>query len=324
MKVIELLPVARKVVCTLLAVKPGEEVLILADSATDLAMVQALSGVLKEIGAEYSLTFIPTRDQGKNELTKFVEQGLDAVAVVIGVTAASGAGCYAKRIAQLKNEKRLRLMSMVLRDYEDWTGGAASADYHLIKQRGDRLGKIWSQGTTLTLTSPQGTTLHAHIAGQKLVPNLGFATQPGESAAFPDGEQSQMPTEGTAEGVVVIDGPLYRFGIPEEPVKFYIEKGRVRSVEGKGKVADRIREVIATCPQADNFAEVGIGMNDRAELNGRFEEEKKALGTAHIALGDNISYGGTVVCDLHMDMVLYKPTLQIDSQVVLADGKLTI
>ncbi|HEV2357945.1 MAG TPA: leucyl aminopeptidase [bacterium] len=325
MRVAEMLPAARKVVCKLLAVKPGEEVVVIADSDTDTAMVYAIVGTLKDVGAEYSLAFIPNRAGIRNhDLTKFVDQGLEAADVVIGITTASPAGAYAKRIAQLKNAGRLRSMSMVLRDYEDWTGGAASADYDGIRDRGNRLGEIWARGKELRLTSPAGTEFHARIEGEKLEPNLGFATQAGEAAAFPDGEQSQMPTEGTAQGVIVIDGPLFRFGIPQRPLVFHVEEGRVRSIDGTGNVAERIRRLLATHRNADNVAEIGVGLNDGAEFNGRFEEEKKALGTVHVALGDNISYGGTVACTLHMDMVLYNPTLRIDSRVVLEGGKLTI
>jgi aminopeptidase len=199
MRVAELLPAARKVVCKLLAVRPGEEVVVIADSDADTAMLGALVGTLKDVGAEYSLTVIPNRSGTRNhDLTKFVEQGLEAVGVVIGITAASPAGCYAGRISQLKNAGRLCTMSMVLRDYRDWTSGAASADYDKIKDRGDRLGEIWARGKELCLTTPAGTELYARIEGEKMEPNLVFATSPGEVAAFPDGEQSQMPTEGGA------------------------------------------------------------------------------------------------------------------------------
>jgi leucyl aminopeptidase (aminopeptidase T) len=306
-------------------VKPGEEVVVIADSDTDTAMVYAIAGMLKDVGAEYSVAFIPNRSGTRNhDLTKFVDQGLEIADVVIGITAASPAGAYATRIGQLKNAGRLRCMSMVLRDYDDWTGGAASADYERIKERGNRLGEIWARGKELRLTSPAGTELYARIEGEKMEPNLGFATQAGEAAAFPDGEQSQMPTEGTAQGVVVIDGPLFRFGIPQPPLVFHVEDGRVRAIEGKGTIADRMRSILAKHRNADNVAEIGVGLNDGAEFNGRFEEEKKALGTVHVALGDNVGYGGTVGCALHMDMVLYSPTLRIDSRVVLEGGKLTI
>jgi leucyl aminopeptidase (aminopeptidase T) len=149
---------------------------------------------------------------------------------------------------------------------------------------------------------------------------VGFPTPPGDAAAFPDGEQSQMPTEGTARRVVVLNGPIPGLGMPDHRIALHVEAGRVQSIEGNGKVAERLRGMLATYPNADNFAEVGVGPNDGAGLNGRCEEEKKALGTMHVALGDNTSYGGTVSFGMHLDLVLYRPTLAIDACTVLEDG----
>ena len=63
-----------------------------------------------------------------------------------------------------------------------------------------------------------------------------------------------------------------------------------------------------------------IGLNPASRRNGDFEEEKKARGCVHVAIGDNIFYGGTVQCQVHMDMVLYDPTVHLDDQVVVANG----
>ncbi len=72
---------------------------------------------------------------------------------------------------------------------------------------------------------------------------------------------------------------------------------------------------------ADNVAEVGIGLNPLSRRNGDFEEEKKARGNAHVALGDNVYYGGSVRSPIHMDMVLYRPTVQLDGRTVVEDGR---
>jgi leucyl aminopeptidase (aminopeptidase T) len=51
-------------------------------------------------------------------------------------------------------------------------------------------------------------------------------------------------------------------------------------------------------------------------------EAKKAWGTAHVALGDNRSLGGTVESPLHIDFILLRPTVWLDGREVVRDGKL--
>ena len=77
-------------------------------------------------------------------------------------------------------------------------------------------------------------------------------------------------------------------------------------------------------PQARNLAELGVGTNDQAEIKGTVLEDEKVLGTVHLALGYNVSMGGTVNVGFHVDGILKKPTLKIDGQAILIDGEMQI
>jgi hypothetical protein len=37
-------------------------------------------------------------------------------------------------------------------------------------------------------------------------------------------------------------------------------------------------------------------------------------------MGDNVFYGGTVSSPVHMDMVLYRPTVLLDDKVIVEGG----
>lgn len=75
---------------------------------------------------------------------------------------------------------------------------------------------------------------------------------------------------------------------------------------------------------AFNVAELGIGTNDRARITGNVLEDEKAIGTAHIAFGDNKSMGGTVRVASHLDGVILSPTVLIDGKPVLEGGELVL
>ena len=91
-------------------------------------------------------------------------------------------------------------------------------------------------------------------------------------------------------------------------------------MSGEGPEAGHLRHILETVPDADNVAEFGIGLNGACLHNGSFQEEKKARGNVHIAFGDNIYYGGTVRCPVHLDMVIYRPTVRLDDRVLVENG----
>ena len=64
---------------------------------------------------------------------------------------------------------------------------------------------------------------------------------------------------------------------------------------------------------ADIFAEIAIGLNPNFLINGDFEEEKKALGNVHFALGKT----PVVYSAIHMDLIMREGTVKIDDKIVL-------
>ena len=75
---------------------------------------------------------------------------------------------------------------------------------------------------------------------------------------------------------------------------------------------------------ARNIAEFGIGVNEKAILSGVVLEEEKMLGTCHIALGSNFTFGGNVRADIHWDTILIQPTIYFDNEKVMDSGELLL
>ncbi len=322
---IDLFRSSRLIVEKLLAVRPDEQVAIVCDPRSEMGMVHALAGAAESVGAEFTILMMPTRPKTRsNELTRVVERALRGADCMIGLTAASGAPTYSGAVKELYKLKRLRAISMVFRNFRHFTEGGALADYDQLLKDGQRLKELWSAGRTMRVTTPAGTDLEAPVACDDVIVECGFATEPGQEAAFSDGEVSSRPLEGTAEGRVVVDGPICYLGLPDKPIALRVQKGRVTGVEGDSRQADQLREILDTIENADNIAEFGIGLNPCSLRNGDFEEEKKARGLVHVALGDNLFYGGTTRCAVHMDMVLYKPTVTLDGRPLVASGQVKL
>lgn len=310
---------AKLIVETLLAVKPGEQVALVTDAQSAAEMVRALSEATAAIGAEPTELLMPVREPSRrNELTPVVAAALAKADCLIGLTGAGGAPTYASEVKALYEAKTLRGLSMVMRSLENFTTGGALADYAALLEEGERLAEVWRRATRIKVTTPAGTQLESTIQNERVFVECGYATEPGQEAAFSDGEVSQMPNQGAATGQVVVDGPVAHLGAGE-PIHLQIADGRVTSVAG-GQRADELAEIIRTVPNADNMAEIGIGLNPACRRNGDFEEEKKARGYVHVAIGDNVFYGGDVRCGVHMDMVLYQPSVWLDESLVVDRG----
>lgn len=321
---IDLTRSADLIVRKLLAVKPGEQVAIVCDPHSEMAMAHALAGVIESVGGEFTILTMPTRElERKNDLTPIVEAGIRQASCLIGLTGASGAPTYARAVKELYDAGKLRGMSMVMRSVDNFTRGAARADYDALRREGEQLAAVWRQAERIHLTTAGGTDIQAPIRGEAVIIECGFATEPGLEAAFSDGEVSQMPNEGSAEGVLVIDGPIALVGNPDSPITLQVKAGKVVAVEGDSTQAEALRQIVQDIPAADNIAEFGIGLNPLARRNGDFQEEKKARGNVHVALGDNLFYGGQVQSAVHIDMVMYRPTLQLDERVIVAEGRLS-
>jgi leucyl aminopeptidase (aminopeptidase T) len=188
-----------------------------------------------------------------------------------------------------------------------------------------QVGEAWDRDSRFRLTSEGGTDLSGSIEGRPGRVLDGIARADGQYMAPPDIEAGTAPIETTATGTVVIDADLLFMGegpLPE-PVVIHFEEGEMVGVEGAHR--DRLVDMIDRCDddRMTNLAEVSMGLNPLGTICGVAMETESALGTAHIALGNSIAYGGTVDAAAHLDCVMAEATLEIDGEVVISRGEPT-
>jgi leucyl aminopeptidase (aminopeptidase T) len=152
----------------------------------------------------------------------------------------------------------------------------------------------------------------------------GICRNPGEVSAYPGGEVSLPPLEGTTEGVVVIERVMTDLGALAEPLTWTVRDGLVVAIDGGAQAAD-LRAMIDGVEGATNIAELGIGLNPLARIGPHITEAKKRLGTAHMAIGDNAGgYGGVVESPLHLDGLILDVSIAVDGADLVRDGALQL
>jgi leucyl aminopeptidase (aminopeptidase T) len=205
---------------------------------------------------------------------------------------------------------------------EDTLVRCLDADVHRIARRAERVAEILTRGKIARVTSPAGTDVTLPIDGIKAIASTGLILAPGRFGNLPSGEAYLMPVEGAAEGIVVVDGAMAGLGVIEDaPIRIRIVGGRAVEVTG-GEEARKLLDLMERAgPEARNVAELGVGTNDRARITGTILEDEKILGTVHVAFGNNASMGGTVKVPFHLDGVILAPTLVVDGEVLLEEGR---
>ena len=92
----------------------------------------------------------------------------------------------------------------------------------------------------------------------------------------------------------------------------------------EGAEAGRLEEMLDRCAdeRMSNVAEVSMAFNPAGRVCGVAMETESSRGTAHIALGNSIAYGGVVNAVAHLDCVMKDATLEVDGRPVMVAGEL--
>lgn len=196
-----------------------------------------------------------------------------------------------------------------------------SADYEQIATFTSSLAERLHGSSTVHVTTALGTDLRMSLTGREWRQDTGKLRGQGAFGNLPAGEIYIAPIEDSAEGVLVIDKCLPGLLLPE-PVKFLFEKGCVTKIEG-GAGAEYLEKAIALHgDSARVIAELGIGTNPIARLQGNIITDEKVLGTIHIAIGQSDFIDGKNVATTHIDGVVGQPTLEIDGKTLINNGEL--
>jgi leucyl aminopeptidase (aminopeptidase T) len=200
------------------------------------------------------------------------------------------------------------------------------ADYHAIAERTRRITDLLTAAKVARVTTAAGTDITIPIDGITAIASTGLFFEPGAFGNLPSGEAYMMPVEGAAEGVFIVDGSMAGIGdlAGKTPITIKVEKGYATEITG-GPEAELLRGKLEPLGKAAfNTAELGVGTNDAARIIGNILEDEKVMGTIHIALGNNMSMGGTVDVPIHLDGIIKDPTVELDGTKIMEKGKLLV
>ena len=308
-----------------LAVGAGEEIVLLTDQGTDPDVVDGLSKGILERDARPLVARMPSPRLPGAEPPAAVAAMMRQAAATIELTSLFIGSSAARRAATAGGARYLAMPGVRLDTFRP--GGPLAVDFERLRIDAEHVGAAWGRAREFRLTSRGGTDLRGSIEDRPGRVLDGMAREPGAYMAPPDVEAGTAPVEGTATGVVVVDADLLFMGEGplDEPVVLHVADGRMTRIEGAGRGRGRLLAMLERCAddRMANIAEVSVAFNPAGVVCSVPMETESSRGSAHIALGNSIAYGGRVNAVAHLDCVIRDAALELDGRLVIAEGTLS-
>lgn len=306
-------------------VKPGENLLILADTKTDIDVAQACLKAGINASPNAQLLVIPwmavadTREFSQTAVSAI--QGAD---VIIGLCETM---FVEKEFTQAARQNGTRIASTTVAGMEDFAiEGIVDVDYDKMIAIAQRGCELWENAETCQVKSDLGTDISFLMKGRPALVGDGMASEPGEADFFPGVSIANAPVEETINGVIVIDGNIPPGRLVNDPVTCVLEKGIIEAIDG-GEDAKTLRDQLemSNDPIAKHLCHFTLGLNPRAKTTGHVHQDEHVLGAITFGFGsqDPDFKGKVPPCNVHFDVVLRSPTILLDGVLMCANNQLS-
>ncbi len=320
MKEIQMYKGAQRILETCAGLKSGEKVLILTDFLKE-PIGRILADAAIDKGAEVVLMIMPPRELDGQEPPDVAATALKGADLILTPVARSVTHTNAIKDAIAAGSRGIMLSAFVP---EQLISGGIYADFERQRPLCEKVAKLLEEAVSARLTTPAGTNLVFDLSNRKGNAHPGIAMKSGQITTVPNIEASVSPVEGKTEGMLVGDGsiPYYEIGVLTAPVYMKVKDGRVVDIQG-GTQAITIAGMMAAQddPNVYNIAQLAFGLNPLCSMSGVMLDDEGVYGTAHIGIGTSTLLGGKIKTKMHFDILMWKPTLELDGKIVLKDGE---
>lgn len=299
-----------------LAVREGEDVLVIADTET-VELGTAMREGAERVGADAVLAVMTPRATSGTEPPRTIADALAACNAYIAPTSQSLSHTRARKRASDLGARGATLPGVTA----EMLARLMGVDFDALGARCRAVADLLTAADEAHITCPRGSDLRIDLRGRTGISDDGLLTEPGAFGNLPCGEGFIAPLSG--EGRMVASSIASIGLVDPEPAVLTLEGGHLTAATRSE--GERLLEILrAAGPQGTNIAELGVGTNDAAGLTGNVLEDEKILGTVHVAFGASAGIGGTVSVPIHLDCVVLDASLMIGGTPVLDQGRFVL
>ncbi len=320
-------------------ITPGMKVLVVSDFAHDPRVWQVVMATLSELKVDATLSLFDARPADYYNPPDAVCEAMCKVDVNILIASTGMLHCPANMAAMAAGVPVICMDGgMTL---EMFQSGAVTENQKemAVRQYYVATNIFGREAKMCRVTSSYGCDFTYSVEGRIFIPNMpsdDFVPYKIQNVSkvqnrksgllrflYPNGEFNIPPVEGTGNGKLVIDLCMHQLGQLKSPIELTIKDSRIVGIEG-GPDAHFLRNYLEQYGDENSTfcpAEASVGINSKALIRGVQREDKNILGSMHFGLGTNVDVGGTIMSNIHMDGVILQPTLYVDGEMRIENGR---
>jgi len=285
---LELAAAARKLVEEAMPVKPGEQVVVTADTSSDERVVRATAQAAYALGATPTIIWYETLPNPCQDPPPPVGRALSVADVWIEFAVAYTLYSNAHQEAIAAGCRYFCLPGM---DVDMMVRTIGNVNYPLLEEMAGALYELSHQGKEIHITSPGGTDLVVRTDPQ--APPAFTQMGAGEGGGYSQmlaGQSWFKELPDTFHGTLVFDGALWppaELGLLRNPVRLTIDKGRIEAIDGGAEARTFQRWL-------EGFQDPSMYLVDHScygfnpgvtRLTGRILEDERLFGCMQFGIG---------------------------------------
>jgi leucyl aminopeptidase (aminopeptidase T) len=304
----------------LLQLQTGEDFLVYSDQNSDLRVEHAIVAQAQQQGHRTELLKLdaaqPLIEQAA-DLAEHIRRGrFNAICEL------SDQYFYLTEAWPTASEMGARVYSIAGLDSESFIRCIGGVNHEQMFTLGMALRELLLISRNLEIRSAKGTHIHMKL-GWNLLDRLmariltrwrGNVDYPsGYRGGFLGGQLAFLGIPQTIEGTVVIDSFLWppaEIGVLTEPIILKFKAGKLIQISGNSEKVDMLTRRFED--ETASLEHVCFGFNPGARFTGKIVEAERVFGCLNIGFGSGL---------LHVDGVMRNPTVLLDGEVILDDGK---
>jgi leucyl aminopeptidase (aminopeptidase T) len=321
---IELGRMSRKLVEEFFPIKPGENVVITADTQSDWRVVQETARAVYALGATPTVVLHPTTAYPTSDPPEPVAGALQSTDVWIEFESSYLLYSGAWKRAMQAGVRYLAIAG----DVDGLVRMVGRVDHDAVVNLGVRLVGLCDRASEMHITSAEGTDLRFRVDPAKSHHRDVFEAEVGGdtkgskrrgTTQVAPGQASVGHVAGSVEGTIVFDGalaPPFEVGVLSEPVKLEIEKNKITSISG-GRDAKTFERWLASFehPAMYEIAHCTFGFNPGVtRCKGDIAHDERVFGCMEFGIGP--AWAGAPA---HSDGTMLYPSVWADD-VQLEEG----
>ena len=314
---------ARKLIEAIMLTTEGENVVITADTSSDMRVVQATAMAAFAAGAVPMVLLHPTQKEAFMEPPAPLAGAINkadiwiefAVGMVFLTNAWREALNHGVRYICLTGMDAMMLVNTIQR-----------VRYDKLLALGELLRDTVQEADKVEIYSPGGTDLVAFNQGRRARQSGKLADTKGEAIML-GGQVSWCPMEETINGTLVFDGALFppaQLGTLNERVELTLREGVVKEVKGGNEAKIFERWLVGlNDPNMYRLAHYSLGFNPGVtKPSGRIVEDERIFGIVEMGIGSQGPQirGKTWSAAAHTDGIVMNPTIVLDGVEMEKDG----